>query len=121
MYTKDGYKYIISEQKGHCIKVYNSSWDLLHSFGSQGSSDGQFKGSSPMATTVTDMGTILVADQVNHRISHFTIDGEFLSHVATKDDDIKLPIGLCYKHPYLWVTKAHAENVKCLEITKHHR
>ena len=121
MYTKEGYKYIISEQDGHSLKVYNRSWELLHSFGSEGTSDGQFKGYSPMATTVTDMGTILVADQGNDRISHFTIEGQFLSHVATKDDGIVNPIGLCYKHPYLWVTRSFAKNVKCLEITKHHR
>ena len=120
MYTKEGYKYIISEMEGNCIKVYNSSWELLHSFGSKGTGDGQFGKHSPMATTLTDMGTILVADQGNHRISHFTIEGQFLSHVATKDDGIVVPIGLCYKHPYLWVT-AGDENVRCLEITKHHR
>ena len=120
VYTKEGYKYIISEQDGHCIKVYNSSWKQLHSFGSEGTSDGQFKGYSPMATSVTDMGTILVADQGNHRISHFTIDGQFLSNVATINDGIQFPIGLCYKHPYLWVTRSNAKNVKCLEITKDH-
>ena len=116
MYTKEGYKYIITEEAGH-IKVYNSSWELLHSFGSEGTADGQFGKCSPMATTVTDMGTILVADQGNHRISHFTIEGQFLSHVATKDDGIEVPIGLCYKHPYLWVT-AGDENLRCVEITK---
>ena len=120
MYTLNGYKYIISENKGQCIKVYNSSWELLHSFGGQGTCGGQFGQNSPMATTVTDMGTILVADLENHRISHFTIDGQFLSHVAAEDDGIKFPIGLCYKHPYLWVT-AGDENLRCLEITKHHR
>ena len=116
MYTKEGCKYIISEEAGHCIKVYNSSWRLLHSFGGIGTCDGQFD--TPMDTTVTDMGTILVADQGNHRISHFTIDGQFLSHVTTKDgkDGIVAPIGLCYKHPYLWVTAG--DNVICLEITK---
>ena len=116
MYTKEGYKYIISEEAAHCIKVYNSSWEPLHSFGTKGTGDGQFH--SPMATAMTDMGTILVADQGNDRISHFTIDGQFLSHVATEDDGIVAPIGLCYKHPYLWVTRSAARNVKCLEITK---
>ena len=119
MYTKEGYTYIISESGGHCIKVYNSSWELIHSYGSEGTRDSEFD--LPMATTVTDMGTILVADQGNHRISHFTIDGQFLSHVATKDDGIEVPIGLCYEHPYLWVTRSESRNVKCLEITKHHR
>ena len=91
VYTKEGYKYIISEEAGHCIKVYSSSWRLLHSFGGIGTCGGQFN--TPMATTMTDMGTILVADQVNDRISHFTIEGQFLSHVTTKDDGILLPIG----------------------------
>ena len=117
MYTKEGCKYIINEEAAHCIKVYNSSWNLLQSFGSEGTADGQFGQYSPMATAVTDMGTILVADQGNHRISHFTIDGQFLSHVAAEDDGIKFPIGLCYKHPYLWVTASY-ENLRCLEVTK---
>ena len=118
MYTKEGCKYIISEVEGHCIKVYNSSWELLHSFGTEGNGDSQFGQYSPVTTTMTDIGTILVADQSNHRISHFTIEGQFLSHVATEDDGIEHPVGLCYKHPYLWVTRAFAENIKCLEITK---
>ena len=118
VYTKDGYQYMISEEDGHCITVYNSSWELLYSFGNEGTGDGQFKGYSPMATTVSDMGTILVADLGNDRISHFTIDGQFLSNVATKKDGIVAPIGLCYKHPYLYVTRSEARNVKCLEITK---
>ena len=118
MKTKEGFKYIISVEAGHCIKVYNSAWELLHSFGCRGTGNGQFGQYSPMATTVTDMGTVLVADQGNHRISHFTIDGQFLSQVVTQDDGIELPIGLCYKRPYLWVTKYYGDNIKCLELSK---
>ena len=118
IYTKTGYKYIIGEELGNCVKVYNNSWELLHSFGSPGSADGQFKGYSPMGITLTNMGTILIADQGNSRISHYTMEGEFLSNVVTKADDIVLPIGLCYKYPYLWLTRSGGDYIKCFELTK---
>ena len=72
MYKQDGYRYIVSEQGKHCIKVYDDSWELLNSFGGEGSTDGLFN--VPAGTDITERGTVLVADINNHRISHYSLD-----------------------------------------------
>ena len=116
MYTPEGYRYIVTESGAHCIKVYNDRWELLHSFGGKGSTEGLFD--VPTATAITEMGTVLVADGNNHRISHYSLDGQFLSHVVTKDDGLEYPIGICYRHPYLWVCRWRADYVKCFKLTE---
>ena len=116
IYTPEGYWYIVTEEHAHRIKVYNDRWELLHSFGGKGNTEGLFD--LPAGTAVTKMGTVLVADHMNHRISHFSLDGQFLSHVVTKDDSLEYPIGICYRHPYLWVCRWRADYVKCFELTE---
>ena len=117
VYTPEGYRYIITEEQSHSIKVYNDKWEEIYTFGGFGSSDGFFNW--PEATAVTDMGTLLVSDQCNHRISHFTLEGQFLSHVVTRlDGGLNSPMGICYKHPYMWVCVARANFLKCFELKK---
>ena len=99
--TANGARFIITEYGAHCIRVYDEEWRFLLKFGSEGSGDREFK--YPHATAITPMGTLLVADNENNRICHYTINGEFLSVVITVNDGISLPVGLAYKHPYLWV------------------
>ena len=114
-YTADGYRYIVTERGAHCIKVYNDRWELLHSFGGKGSAEGLFN--APAGKAITRMGTVLVADYYNNRISHYSLDGEFLSHVVTKDHGLELPYALSYKHPYLWVCRGASPTfVKCFEL-----
>ena len=115
MYTPGGYRYIVTEQEEHRINIYTERWELLHSFGGFGSSSRCFN--RPASTAITSMGTILVADNRNHRISHYRLDGQFLSHVITKDDGIEFPFAMSYKHPYLWVCcEGTPKSVKCFEL-----
>ena len=115
LYTAEGYRYIVTEKNAHCINVFNDEWKVLHSFGGcQYISDGMFD--TPRATFATQWGTILVADSNNHRISHYTIDGQFLSHVVT--DGLHFPVGICYKHPYLWACNGFGKSVNCFELTE---
>ena len=58
---------------------------------------------APSVIVVTDMGTLLIADQGNHRISHNSLEEEFLSQVITKDDGLEYLVSICYKHPCLRV------------------
>ena len=94
-----GNKFIVTEWNAHCIRVYNENWKYLYKFGSQGSSDTQFN--HPRATAVTPMLTLLVADNSNHRICHYTMEGKLLSIVL--DMGGTPPQGIAYKHPILWV------------------
>ena len=114
VYTSEGYRYIVTELGAHCIKVYNDRWELLHSFEGYGTNEGLFN--APTATAATGMGTLLVADYNNHRISHYSLDGQFLSHVVTKHDGLLAPFAMIYSHPYLWVCCDRV--VKCFELKK---
>ena len=94
LFTPDGFKFIVTEQGKHCIKVYNDRWKLLHSFGGEGSTEGLFN--TPAATAITGLGTVLVADIQNHRISHYSLEGQFLSHIVTTDDGLGYPLAMSY-------------------------
>ena len=93
--------YIVCQYGHHMISIYNSSWDLVSSFGGRGSSDGYLN--RPYAAIMSYNNTILVSDYLNHRISVFTTDGVFLYHLLTQSDGIKKPTAISYYKPYLWV------------------
>ena len=108
-FSQEGPKYIVTESGENRIHVYNHKFKSLHKFELQGEQAG-----TPRATAVTDMGTVLIVDQRNTRISHYTLDGKFLSHVITKLKPF--PIGIAYRHPFMWVCSVSGEYVKCYEI-----
>ena len=93
--------YIVCQRGLHTISIYNSSWDLVSSFGGYGRSDGYLY--YPFAAIMSYNNTILVSDYNNHRISVFTTDGVFLYHLLSLSDGINRPGALSYYKPYLWV------------------
>ena len=93
--------YIVCQLGRHTISIYDSSWDLVSSFGGYGSSDGDLY--HPYAAIMSYNNTILVSDHYNNRISVFTTDGVFLYHHLTQSDGIKYPSALSYYKPYFWV------------------
>jgi len=54
------------------------------SFGTNGSGEGQFQ--SPRGMTIGPDGSIYVADSRNHRVQHFTANGEFINSWGTFAD-----------------------------------
>ena len=64
------------------VSVFTPNGTKLRSFGTLGSSPGQFQ--YPCGVAVDDEGNILVADMRNHRIQKFTNDGQFLASVGTE-------------------------------------
>ena len=95
--------YIVCQVNRHTISIYDSSWDLVSSFGGRGSSDGYLF--NPHAAIMSYNNTILVSDFANHRISVFTTDGVFLYHLLTQSDGLNYPTALSYYKPYLWVVQ----------------
>ena len=104
-------KYIVTEYGPDLIKVYDQKWNLLSVIGKHGSNDGELN--CPYSTAITELG-ILVADCYNQRVSHFTLEGEFLSHVITKQNGLSYARGIAYRFPYLWVCGSGC--VKCYEL-----
>ena len=93
--------YIVCRKYGYKISIYDSSWDLVSSFGGFGYSDGYLY--DPHAAIMSSNNTIIVSDSYNDRISVFTTDGVFLYHLLTQSDGIYRPYALSYYKPYLWV------------------
>ena len=72
----------VTERDEHCVSVFSPCGKKLRSFGTYGSSEGQFNG--PRGVAIDDEGNILVVDKYNHRIQKFTMAGEFIRTVGTK-------------------------------------
>ena len=101
MYTNTGPVYIVNEWGKHQINIYDERWQLMYQFGKKGTENGEFD--KPQAIAVTELGTLLVVDNGNKRVSHFTLNGKFLNNVITETDGISNPSGLAYQYPFLWV------------------
>ena len=64
------------------VVILNKEGELIKSFGSRGSEDGQFY--EPYGVDVDEEGRIIVADTCNHRIQVFDNDGSFLCSFGSK-------------------------------------
>ena len=69
-------------QDSHRVVILNKEGELINSFGSVGSKDGQFK--SPCGVDVDEEGRIIVCDTLNNRIQVFDNDGSFLRSFGLK-------------------------------------
>ena len=116
--TEQGVFYIVNEDSAHTIRVYNDRWRLVRSIGGQGSGDGHLN--RPDTARVLPDNTIIVSDYFNHRISRFTIQGDFIDHVIKQSDGIRYPGRLAVQYPYVWVEDGddddYPPNIKCYQI-----
>jgi len=69
--------YVVDSGHNRIVKL-SSDGQLLASWGSEGSADGQFKGISSVAIDPTN-NKVYVADPLNHRIQVFDPNGRFLT------------------------------------------
>ena len=60
----------------------NPDLTFSHSFGSEGSANGQFK-SNPHHIAIDSQGLVYVADNSNHRIQKFSPDGKFVAQFGS--------------------------------------
>jgi sugar lactone lactonase YvrE len=58
------------------IAVYDPSGRVVREWGRRGSGDGELW--QPGGIVIRPDGTLFVADQCNHRVQHFTLEGKFL-------------------------------------------
>ena len=75
---------VVSESYGNCISVYSREGTKIRSFGSNGSSTGQFQ--HPCNVTITFDSHILIADEENHRIQMYTMEGRFVKSVGQEGE-----------------------------------
>uniref|UniRef100_A0A1X7TTI5 B-box C-terminal domain-containing protein n=1 Tax=Amphimedon queenslandica TaxID=400682 RepID=A0A1X7TTI5_AMPQE len=72
----------IADWRNHRIQVLNPDLTFSHSFGSEGSANGQFK--YPYDIAIDSQGLVYVADSYNHRIQKFSPDGKFVGQFGTE-------------------------------------
>uniref|UniRef100_A0A1X7UZB6 RING-type domain-containing protein n=1 Tax=Amphimedon queenslandica TaxID=400682 RepID=A0A1X7UZB6_AMPQE len=77
------------------IQVLNPDLTFSHSFGSEGSANGQFQ--SPCDIAIDSQGLVYVADSDNHRIQKFFPGGKFVGQFGNKklgSGQLKYPTGI---------------------------
>ena len=114
--TDQGVFYIVNECRAHTVRVNNDRWRLVTSIGGLGDGDGRFN--YPQTARVLPDNTVIVTDYNNHRISRFTIQGDFIDHVIKQSDGIWIPTRLAVQYPYIWVAYDDGPhyNIKCYQI-----
>ena len=106
----------VCECWAHCVSLYNRSYVKQATIGSEGNADGYLY--RPACIIFTPSGSLLVADQNNHRVCEFSQQGAFIRHVITSDHGIHQPLSLSYSHPHLWVACRGGKNVTRFKIYK---
>ena len=85
----------IADRDNHRIQVLNPDLTFSHSFGSEGSANGQFK--SPRDIAIDSQGLVYVADYDNCRIQKFSPDLKFVGQFGNKkigSGQLKEPVGI---------------------------
>ena len=93
--------YIVCEGWEDRINVYNQTWHLIRTIGTEGSNDGELN--NPGSAIVSDEDTIIISDLGNHRVSEFSFNGTFLRHLLVRSDGINGPFSMSYYYPHLWL------------------
>ena len=113
--TDQGVFYIVNEDSAHTVRVYSDRWRLVTSIGGQGDEGGRLH--SPQSARVLPDNNIIVTDWNNHRISRFTIQGDFINHIIKQSDGISYPERLAVQYPYIWVADGiYPSNIKRYQI-----
>ena len=112
--TDQGVFYIVSEWRAHTVSVYNDRWRLVRSIGRLGAGKGHLN--NPDTARVLPDNTVIVTDKNNHRISWFTIQGDFINYILKQSDGIRSPTSLAVQYPYVWVSEGGYNNIKCYQI-----
>ena len=73
---------VVTEWVNNRVSIFDCDGNRIHSFGTQGTSQGQFD--TPRGVALDNEGNILVADSQNNRVQKFTAKGKFLAAVGTK-------------------------------------
>ena len=88
---------IVTEAGSNCVSVFSPEGEKIHSFGSDGTHDGQFQ--YPTGVTVDNVGNLYVVDYNNHRIHKFSSDGKFIQSVGTQGSgqlQFNCPMGVSF-------------------------
>ena len=95
----------VCDRGNHRIVVFSTELELLRSFGTNGSGDGQF--GRPQFIVQDREGQLWITDHHNHRLCVFTADGKYQRSVVKPADKGKLdePLGIACDSDYVYVSE----------------
>ena len=115
---------IVTEASSNCVSVFSPEGEKIHSFGSDGTNNGQFQ--FPRGVTVDNVGILYVVDNNNHHIHKFTSDGKFIQSVGTQGSgelQFKSPLGVSFnpnnQKLYVCDQNNHCVQVLDTDLTYH--
>jgi len=76
--ARDGQIYVV-DGVNHKVRTFNQKGELISSFGSKGSGDGEF--SFPLGIDIDSSGRLYIADSGNQRVQIFSPKGNFIAKV----------------------------------------
>ena len=88
---------VVVENGGNCIFILTPEGKKIHTFGTAGSGNGQFR--NPYGVTVDKDDNIYVADCNNQRVQKFTSAGKFVTAVGGQGSNnlqFYCPLGICF-------------------------
>lgn len=77
--------FYVTDSQSHRVKVLSAQGELLRTWGSYGTGDGQFN--TPLGIALTPTGEVLVVDTLNNRIQIFNTEGQYLSQFGRLGTD----------------------------------
>ena len=97
----------VCDRGNHRIAVFSTELELIRSFGTNGSGDGQF--GHPQFIAQDGEGQLWITDHHNHRLCVFTTDGKYQRSVVKPADKGKLilPLGIACDSDYVYVSEYH--------------
>ena len=95
----------VCDRGNHRIVVFSTELELLRSFGTNGSGDGQF--GRPQFIVQDREGQLWITDHHNHRLCVFTADGKYQRSVVKPADKgkLNLPLGIACDSDYVYVSE----------------
>ena len=94
---------VVCEQDASCIKVFDSHYRQLRSFGNEGSEESVLK--VPKGVAILPDDTVCVAS--NHCVKKFTLNGQFIASVGSEESG-----QLQFSFPYIWITSSTCRHCK---------
>ena len=103
--TLINHQLFVCDRVNHRIVVFSTELELIRSFGTNGSGDGQL--GRPQFIAQDGEGQLWITDHHNHRLCVFTADGKYQRSVVKPADKGKLdlPVGIACDSDYVYVSE----------------
>ena len=101
-FSKNG-TWAVTDSSKHCVHLFNGEDQLVKTFGSIGSANGEFK--NPKGVAFDGDDHLYVVDGNNHRVQKFDTTGNYLLQFGCKSDNGKLnsPTGIAVHDDKVYV------------------